>query len=122
MSTTAEKIVIMQAFVDGKVITWPYTHTGEDMETSQIDEDEELGWDWDSNDYQIAEWEELTVDEAYEMLKHTKGLCGERFTLSDLGSGWSPFVVISVAPSSAYPFVGERGYCMASNFRIKKES
>ena len=54
MSTTAEKIVIMRAFVDGEVITWPFTHTGEDMKTSQIDEDGELNWDWDSNDYEIA--------------------------------------------------------------------
>ena len=54
MSTTAEKIVIMQAYDDGKVITWPYTRTGEDMDTAQIDTDGELNWDWDSNDYKIA--------------------------------------------------------------------
>jgi hypothetical protein len=60
MKTTKEKIAVMQAYEDGKTIE--IKHYGLDVVQERIKEnDDELNWDWNKNDYSIKQESNQTL-------------------------------------------------------------
>lgn len=51
--TTAGKIKVMQAYLEGRTISWPINVYCDERVTAQIEEDGELCWNWEDRDYRI---------------------------------------------------------------------
>ena len=73
--------------------------------------------------FEREEWRELTIDEAFELLKSDKAMedcCIQGQGLRDGASVWGGFSISMIAPSYAEPFYSQVDKHGFAKFRIKK--